>query len=65
MHRILLCEDEANIASFLHVELECEGFGVVVAPDGNTALAFFAAQCFDLVLLDVMLPGKNGLEILR
>jgi len=65
MHQILLCEDEVNIISFLRDELTYEGYRVDVAPDGGTALRFFAENSYDLVLLDVMLPEKNGLEVLR
>ena len=65
MHRILLCEDEENIVSFLRAELEYEGFLVDVAPDGGKATRLFAENTYDLVLLDIMLPVKNGLECLR
>jgi DNA-binding response OmpR family regulator len=64
-NKILLCEDEANIVSFLRTELEYEGFEVDVAEDGNAAMAFIAVENYQLILLDVMLPEKNGLEILR
>jgi len=65
MHKILLCEDEENIVSFLRPELEYEGFSVDVAPDGGEATRLFAENKYDLVLLDIMLPVKNGLECLR
>jgi two-component system response regulator ArlR len=65
MNRILLCEDEENIVSFLRAELEYEGFNVDVAFDGAEALRLFSQNEYDLVLLDIMLPAKNGLECLR
>ncbi|MCL2187809.1 MAG: response regulator transcription factor [Defluviitaleaceae bacterium] len=64
-NRILLCEDEENIVAFLRAELEYENFRVDVAPDGETATRLFSAGEYDCILLDVMLPEKNGLEILR
>jgi len=65
MHKILICEDEENIVSFLKAELEFEGFGIDVAYDGGAAMNLFATGEYDLVLLDIMLPEKNGLECLR
>jgi two-component system response regulator ArlR len=65
MHRLLLCEDEGNIVSFLRAELEHDGFEVFVAFDGDEALRLFSERVYDLILLDIMLPGKNGLECLR
>lgn len=63
--RILICEDEENIVSFLKKELECEEFQADVAFDGAEALALFGAERYSLVLLDIMLPVKNGFECLR
>jgi len=66
MAKILLCEDEENIVSFLLTELQYEGFSVDVAYDGDTALQLLGeSQSYDLILLDIMLPVKNGLECLR
>ena len=65
MHKILICEDEENIVSFLKTELQYEGFETDVAYDGDEALRLFAEEHYDLILLDIMLPGKNGLECLR
>jgi len=63
--RILICEDEENIVSFLKTELTYEGFLVDAAFDGELGLAMFGGADYDLVLLDIMLPIKNGLECLR
>jgi two-component system response regulator ArlR len=65
MAKILICEDEENIVSFLQTELHCEGFITDAAFDGDEGLAKFNADTFDLVLLDIMLPVKNGLACLR
>lgn len=63
--RILICEDERDIADILSQFLIGEGYEVVVAADGNDALRQFVACRPDLVLVDVMLPGKDGWEVLR
>lgn len=63
--KILLIEDEKKIARFLELELEYEGYEVVVAEDGVTGLEQFSQQEWDLVLLDVMIPKLNGMEVLR
>lgn len=65
MHKILLVEDEPNIARFVELELTHEGYEVVKAEDGREGLRLAEAGGFDLVLLDIMLPGLNGLEVLR
>ena len=63
--KILIVEDEAGIARFLELELTHEGYAVDKAADGRTGLAMALAGHYDLMLLDVMLPGLNGLEVLR
>ncbi len=63
--RILIVEDEEKIARFLELELGHEGYEVGKAADGRAALAAALGQRWDLVLLDVMLPELNGLEVLR
>ena len=65
MKKILLVEDETHVVSFIKKGLTEEGFDVTVAFDGNTGLQLFAANYFDLVILDIMLPDKNGLEVCR
>src|SRR5256884_2711523 len=62
---ILLVDDEDSIQKLLTYPLEREGFRVVPARDGEEALAGFAAEPFDLVVLDVMLPKLDGLEVCR
>jgi len=63
--RIVLVEDEPDIAEVLRYNLEREGFRVDVEPRGDTALEAIRRAPPDLVLLDLMLPGLDGLEIAR
>ena len=63
--RILVVEDEPTIATGLQDDLELEGFVVEVVGDGTEALRLILQEKFDLILLDVMLPGKDGLEVCR
>ena len=65
MTRILLVEDEEKLARFVELELTHEGYQVEKAFDGRTGLELAEKGGFDLLLLDIMLPGLNGLEVLR
>ncbi|MGE7673259.1 response regulator transcription factor [Lysinibacillus sp. NPDC094403] len=65
MPKILLVEDEKHIARFVELELKHEGYDVLVAFDGREGLALASSENFDVLLLDVMLPGINGIEICR
>jgi DNA-binding response OmpR family regulator len=65
MNRILIVEDEPGIASFLQKGLRAEGFSTMVAEDGLSAAAIARDEAFDLVILDLGLPGKTGQEVLR
>ena len=62
---ILVVEDEKGMSQILRRGLEEEGHAVSLAADGRTALDLAESNSFDLILLDVMLPGMNGLEIAR
>lgn len=62
--RILLVEDDTSIVIGLRMNLEREGYEVELAEDGDTALSRVREGDFDLVLLDVMLPKRNGYEVL-
>ncbi|MEW9121795.1 MAG: response regulator transcription factor [Thermotaleaceae bacterium] len=64
-HHILLIEDEIKIARFLELELTYEGYSVEQAHDGRSGLEKALQEHIDLVLLDVMLPGLNGMEVCR
>ncbi|MCG7622397.1 response regulator transcription factor [Epibacterium sp. Ofav1-8] len=63
--RVVLIEDEANIAEAIRFLLSREGWQVDVHEDGSTALSVIEAAAPDLVILDLMLPGKSGMEIIR
>jgi DNA-binding response OmpR family regulator len=63
--RILLVDDEQPIQTLLSFPLQRDGYDVVQASDGREALARFSEQSFDLVVLDVMMPRMDGLEVCR
>ena len=65
MTKILVVEDEANLREPLVYLLQKEGYDVVEAEDGNTALTVFEEHGADLILLDLMLPGLSGNEVCR
>ena len=67
MHRvrILVVEDERKLAQVLASALRAEHYDVVVAPTGEEGFFRASAEAFDLVVLDLMLPGRSGLEILQ
>jgi DNA-binding response OmpR family regulator len=62
--RILVVEDERKVAGALKSGLEVEGYDVALAESGEEGFLLASEQTFDLVVLDVMLPGRSGLEIL-
>ena len=62
-HRVLIADDEPNIVVSLEYLMKREGYAVTVARDGVQALAAIRAERPDLVLLDVMMPGKSGFEV--
>jgi len=63
--RILLADDEQAIQTLLSYPLQKDGYEVIRASDGREALARFGEQTFDLVVLDVMMPRMDGLEVCR
>jgi two-component system alkaline phosphatase synthesis response regulator PhoP len=63
--RILLVEDEENLRSTIALNLELEGYEVQCALNGKEALQMFKANRFDIVVLDIMLPEINGLDVCR
>ena len=63
--RVLVVEDERKLAQVLGSALQAEHYDVVVAPTGEDGFFRANAELFDLVVLDLMLPGRNGLEILQ
>lgn len=65
MKKILLVEDEAHVVSFIKKGLSEEGFEVSVAFDGKTGLQLAQENIFDLIILDIMLPEMNGLDVCK
>ena len=63
--RVLVVEDERKTASFIRKALQAEGFAVDVCRDGDEALVAPAATPYDAVVMDIMLPGRDGLSVLR
>lgn len=63
--RVLLVEDEKKTASFIRKALQAEGFAVDVCHNGNDAWAAARVTPFDTIVLDIMLPGRDGLSLLR
>jgi two-component system alkaline phosphatase synthesis response regulator PhoP len=65
MKKILLIEDEPGLAATLQERLQGEGYSVEVAQDGDAGLERATRDYFDLIILDIMLPGKSALEVCR
>ena len=63
--KVLIVEDEEQIARFVELELRHEGYATGKAVDGRTGLSMAESGEYDIVLLDIMLPELNGLEVLR
>ncbi len=62
---ILIVDDEPGFTAGLEANLQPEGFEVLIAYDGETALEYFENEPIDLILLDLMLPGVDGLDVCR
>lgn len=63
--KVLIAEDDSHIVAALKTIFEGDGFQVVLAQDGLTALRRFKEDTYDLICLDIMMPGKNGYDVLR
>jgi DNA-binding response OmpR family regulator len=64
-HRILFVDDDAELRSIVNEQLTAAGFEIDEAEDGVKAMEKIRVGSYDLLLLDITMPGKNGLEILR
>jgi DNA-binding response OmpR family regulator len=65
MPKVLIVDDEADVVRLLQFRFEKEGFETLTASDGATALALVESEMPDLVLLDIMMPLMDGMEVLR
>lgn len=65
MEKILIVEDDKTVLDFEKKELEHEGYNVITAEDGRKALELFESEKPDFILLDIMIPELNGIEVLR
>lgn len=65
MRRILIAEDESRVASFVEKGLKANGFTTAIAPTGPEAITLALEDTFDLIVLDLGLPGKDGLSVLE
>ncbi|MFP3669443.1 response regulator transcription factor [Priestia sp. SIMBA_032] len=65
MQKVLIIEDEEGLVEFLELELKYEGYSVDVAYDGRNGLDKATKQNYDIILLDLMMPGLNGIEVCR
>lgn len=65
MAKILIVEDEPQLARFIQLELEHEQYETTISGDGREGLTLAESGGYDIILLDIMLPGLNGLEVLR
>lgn len=64
-NRILIAEDELRIGNLLKIYLERESFHVELVANGDDALAKAMSEPFDLIILDILMPGKNGFTVLE
>ncbi|HEY3346940.1 MAG TPA: response regulator, partial [Nitrospirota bacterium] len=63
--RVLVIEDESKVASFIKKGLQEESYAVDVASDGEEGLTYLNNNTYDAMVLDLMLPKKNGIEVMR
>jgi len=64
-HRVLVIEDDKDIARLLELHLRDEGYAVTVVPDGKSGLQQALEKPYDIIILDLILPGMDGLEVCR
>lgn len=63
--KVLLAEDEPNVAGLINKGLTEQGHSVTIAPDGNIGFELAGSNAFDVLILDIMLPGMNGMELCK
>lgn len=63
--KVLIVDDEKNICELIRLYLEKEGYDTVIATDGKMAVEMFKSETPDMILLDIMLPGKDGWQVCR
>lgn len=63
--KVLIVEDDADISGLIEIHLRDMGFDTLIADRGDTALEIALTETFDFIILDIMLPGKDGLEVCR
>ncbi len=63
--KVLVVEDEQRVASFIRKGLEEQGIQVVLAYDGNTGLSMALGDTYDVIILDIVMPGMNGMDVCR
>ncbi len=63
--KVLIVEDDADISGLIEIHLKDMGFETLIANRGDTALEIALTEAFDFIILDIMLPGKDGLEVCR
>ena len=61
--KILLCEDDESLGMLLREYLQAKGYSVTLAPDGEAGFQHFSNEKFDLCILDVMMPKKDGFTL--
>lgn len=65
MKKVLVCDDEIKIRETIYDYLTAKGFAVTLAENGNKAVSLIEKNCFDLIILDIMMPGTDGFEACR
>ena len=65
MHKVLIADDERNIRHILDFSLHAEGFDVILAENGEQAFDLALSEVPDLIILDVMMPGRSGIDTCR
>ena len=65
MYKVLVVDDEADVRNFLMDELGAENFNVSTASNGGDAIVIAAEQTFDIIIMDMLMPGLDGIQVIR